>query len=503
MLPFVALAMLVLSEGMVHDLKIERDERSLYRIESFCFTKGGQVDLSISDFRVHGAGSKGAFRCGFVMRKAASESAAQQELEESLEQQACLLDYEDDSKTIFQIDLTSPSRKLKREIKHGEEGLYSLIFARCAPDEAVTSYRLKASFANPGPRFLSACDAALPALFAAFFLAYLVLTVFWCVYLLCAAGESIPLSLCITSSPLVCLWRLPCSLVTISVRTEDDDTHNDSTKTKTMMRVHYIHWVMAILLVFKSFAMLSQAMRYHYVDVMGTGEGWQFVYYVFASLKGVTLFVVILLIGTGWSLVKPYLSNREKRVVLVVLCLQVVDNVALVFFEETAPGSQRWLTWRDVLHLVDIVCCCAILFPIVWSIRHLRQAASADGKTADTIHKLTLFRQFYVMVVTYIYFTRIVVFLLAATLPFDLLWLRYVFSEAATIAFYAVTGIKFRPRVDNPYLPLKRDGDDDDNDDDCENSGNASLNLDAEFGTVLDANNLLLGNDQKSRGSFA
>ncbi len=48
--------------------------------------------------------------------------------------------------------------------------------------------------------------------------------------------------------------------------------------------------------------------------------------------------------------------------------------VVLEELSQTAPGSLRWLTWRDLFHLVDIACCCAILFPIVWSIRHLRQA---------------------------------------------------------------------------------------------------------------------------------
>ena len=66
----------------------------------------------------------------------------------------------------------------------------------------------------------------------------------------------------------------------------------------------------------------------------------------------------------------------------------------------------------NILHLVDIICCCAILFPIVWSIKHLREASQTDGKAARSLHKLTLFRQFYVMVVSYIYFTRIVVYLL-------------------------------------------------------------------------------------------
>ena len=71
----------------------------------------------------------------------------------------------------------------------------------------------------------------------------------------------------------------------------------------------------------------------------------------------------------------------------------------------------------NILHLVDIICCCAILFPIVWSIKHLREASQTDGKAARSLHKLTLFRQFYVMVVSYIYFTRIVVYLLRRRAP--------------------------------------------------------------------------------------
>ena len=88
---------------------------------------------------------------------------------------------------------------------------------------------------------------------------------------------------------------------------------------------------------------------------------------------------------------------------------------------EWVRGLPRF-TWTQILHLVDIVCCCAVLFPIVWSIKHLREASQTDGKAARSLHKLTLFRQFYVMVVSYIYFTRIVVYLLRrrALLPLTL-----------------------------------------------------------------------------------
>lgn len=84
---------------------------------------------------------------------------------------------------------------------------------------------------------------------------------------------------------------------------------------------------------------------------------------------------------------------------------------------------------RDVLHLLDIICCCAILFPIVWSIKHLREAAGSDGKAARMLQKLVLFRQFYLMVVAYVYFTRIIVYLVGATLPCHLEWVREPYSS--------------------------------------------------------------------------
>ena len=80
-----------------------------------------------------------------------------------------------------------------------------------------------------------------------------------------------------------------------------------------------------------------------------------------------------------------------------------------------------------------------------------------DGKAQVNLHKLQLFRQFYVMVVAYIYFTRIVVFLLEATIPFYMLWIGPVFTELATLTFYIFTGYKFRPALDNPYMPLNSD----------------------------------------------
>ena len=78
------------ASASIHDLVVDKDRRALYRIESFCFVEGGVLELDVRDFRVDGRGNP---RAGFAMRRASSESAAQQELEESLEAEACILDW--------------------------------------------------------------------------------------------------------------------------------------------------------------------------------------------------------------------------------------------------------------------------------------------------------------------------------------------------------------------------------------------------------------------------
>jgi hypothetical protein len=67
----------------------------------------------------------------------------------------------------------------------------------------------------------------------------------------------------------------------------------------------------------------------------GVSELWSIVYYFFACLKGVMLFTVILLIGSGWSLMKSYLNDKEKKTILFVLMLQVCVPFICVLFSNS------------------------------------------------------------------------------------------------------------------------------------------------------------------------
>jgi len=221
--------------------------------------------------------------------------------------------------------------------------------------------------------------------------------------------------------------------------------------------VNRIHHLMTLLVILKMLSLMFKTIEYHFIKTTGSAAGWNIVYYIFAMLKGIMLFVLIALIGTGWAFIKPFLNDKDKKIFLIVIPLQILDNIALIIIEESAPGSQGWFTWKDIFRLVDIICCGAILIPIIWSIKHLREASSIDGKAARNMNKLRLFRQFYLMVVSYIYFTRIIVYLVDATLPFRQVWLGDFFTEGATLLFFAVTGYKFRPAPDNPYFMLEEE----------------------------------------------
>lgn len=175
-------------------------------------------------------------------------------------------------------------------------------------------------------------------------------------------------------------------------------------------------------------------------------------FYIFQFLRVVLLFTVIILIGTGWSFLKPFLQEKEKKILMIVIPLQVLANIASTVIGETGPFIKNWVTWNQLFLLVDIICCCTIIVPIIWSIRSLRETSKTDGKAARTLAKLTLFRQFYILVIGYLYFTRIIVFALETIAVYNYQWVAKAAEELASIVFYMVMFYMFRPIASNEYF---------------------------------------------------
>lgn len=51
---------------------------------------------------------------------------------------------------------------------------------------------------------------------------------------------------------------------------------------------------------------------------------------------------------------------------MIVIPLQILANVAEIIIDESEEGDIKRTTWTDIFIFVDLICCGAILFPVVW-----------------------------------------------------------------------------------------------------------------------------------------
>lgn len=377
--------------------------------ERFGFTHTGQASITVTSVSVISTlASPDPSRLGFFLLS--EESLLQVLIELQQNPTFCVLDSKFVNHLFTFRELSPPpNSSFNKSYPVTSPNEYSLFFANCAPESKVSmDVRTELyNIDNQVKDYLSAGLTQLPTLYFLFSFVYIAFLGVW-------------LSVCI----------------------------------RNKRNVHRIHMLMSVLVVMKGMNLIFAAEDKHYVKVTGTAHGWDVLFYIFQSIRVVLLFTVIVLIGTGWSFLKPFLQDREKKVLMIVIPLQVLANVASIVIGETGPFIRDWVTWNQVFLIVDIVCCCAIIFPIVWSIRSLRETSKTDGKAARNLSKLSLFRQFYIVVIGYLYFTRIVVFALRTIAAYKYQWVANAAEEIASLAFYVVMFYMFRPEEKNEYFVL-------------------------------------------------
>lgn len=417
--------LLSLSSAAIRFNEIRNDNRPIIPFDEFGFTHRGRLELNVSKISLSNPDLDFS-KVGFFLCTHDSWLHVLQQLEDG--EITCALQ-SDLIKHVFTFNNLNGKSEYNTIYSENDADQYTLVFANClqqlkvSMDVRSAMYNLEGRSNNRD--YLSAGKTILPRIYFLFSLIYFTLAGLW----------------------IHVLYR----------------------KRLTVFRIHFF---MLAVVVLKAVNLLCEAEDKSYIKRTGSAHGWDVLFYMFSFLKGITLFTLIVLIGTGWSFLKPYLQDKEKKVLMIVIPLQVVANIAQVVIDETGPYGQDWITWKQVFLLVDVVCCCAVLFPIVWSIKNLREAARTDGKAAVNLMKLTLFRQYYIVVICYIYFTRVVVYGLETITSYKYLWTSVVAGELATLAFYVFTGYKFKPEAHNPYFVI---------DDEEEEAAAEALKLEEEF----------------------
>lgn len=421
-----------------HELVLDNEKREYFIVSTFGLLQDGVISVSISDYS-----HSGELRAvGFSIHRSPEEST-QYNLNQN--QFSCFLSSSSslDANTIL-VPLNTSTGTFQRPLNNfsgvtltfldntanstttmlvsvsevGIEDIYTLAFHICSKSPsspAGVTMKLSIVEMNSGPEYLGAGESALPAVY------FTMASIF---------------------GTMLLIWIFVLY------------------KCRASPNFHKVHWLMFVLVMCKFLALLFHAIDYHYISTTGVPiEGWAIPYYIFYFSRGILLFVTVLLIGAGFGFIKHALSDREKKLILFVLSLQVLSNVSFIVLEETSEGTIDRTTWRSIGLLVDLACCAAILFPVIWSIRHLRESSQIDGKAEISLQKLRLFRRFYVMVLTYIYATRILVYLIQSTIPFRYTWTAALLDEIITVVFYVSTGYMFSPMPDNKYFLLPQEED--------------------------------------------
>ncbi|CAF2118221.1 hypothetical protein HID58_008140 [Brassica napus] len=287
-------------------------------------------------------------------------------------------------------------------------GYYSLFFANCAPGTKV-SMKFKTEMYNLDPNgskdYLPAGSTQLPGLLFVFSLCYLTFFGLW-VYL------------CYNKKQM-------------------------------------IHILVAALLIMKSLSLICGAEVKHYVKTTGTPHGWNIPFYVFQFLGNVLLFMVIVLVGTGWSFLKPKIRGKEKTLLAMVIPFEVVSTIASVVIGETGPYVQNWLIWTYIIFFAEVSCWVAMRLVIVWWMCSLRKTSR---KTVKNLGTSPFFGKFYNLVFVYLLFTRVAigVFMLNETADYKYQWESNVAGEIASLAFYALMCYyMFRPIERNGFSDVE------------------------------------------------
>ncbi|KAL4576535.1 hypothetical protein LXL04_012630 [Taraxacum kok-saghyz] len=419
----------------IKTLKIESDNRPMVLFEKFGFTHRGFASVAVSSVSVTFDRSQpDPSRLGFFLL--AEGSLNQVLVEFKRKPNFCVVDSKFISLLFTFQDLSPPPHpSLNKSYPVNYPDEYSLFFANCNR-ESLVSMDVRTELYNTDDdkqrNYLSAGQTQLPSFYLLFSVVYLCFLMFWILECLNNKGS-----------------------------------------------VHRIHFLMAVLLLVKALNLICAAEEKHYVMVTGTAHGWDVLFYTFQFFKAVLLFTVIVLIGTGWSFLKPFLQEKEKKVLMVVIPLQVLANITSTIIGETGPFIENWVTWNQLFLLIDLICCCAILLPIFWSISSLRETSKTDGKAARNLAKLTLFKQFYVLVIGYLYFTRLVVYSLKTISSYKFEWVASGAEEVASLGFYVVMFFMFRPVDNNTYFLIH-------DDDEKEKEAERNLREDGNFQLAVD-----------------
>ncbi|KAL7604353.1 hypothetical protein Lser_V15G19974 [Lactuca serriola] len=386
------------STGEITSVKIRSDNRRFIFFENFGFTETGHVSIAISSVSVTSVpvtsnlSQPNPSRIGFYLfSNVVREYMNHEDI-------PCDLDSKYISLLFTFQDLSPPSQSsFNKSHSVTFPSDYSLYFTNCNRLSYVTM-DVRTEFYNTDngntKDYLSAELTQLPYLYSNFSLVYLILLGFWI---------------------LVCF--------------------------KNKLSVNRFHLLMGVLLVMKSLSLFSAAKIHYHTKVTGNPlHDWNVMFYIFQLIKAVLLYIVMVVISDGWFLLRPFLQEKiiHKKVLMVLIPIQVLATVALIVKGESGPFIKGWVTWNSVLLAIETGCCYVIMFPTVSLICSVWETEETENDTKAARKYLAMFSM--------VFFGYMVI------MCYGIVSMSIGLLEVTGLGFYMVMFCMFNPFVKNRYL---------------------------------------------------
>lgn len=264
---FFLISALPVASAEIESMRIVDDSRPMILFEQFGFSKGGRAAVSVKgvSWKSPSRRQDVSFQpglMGFVLIRQAAYERVDNESRYSAGGYCPLSSRY--VQVVFTFQSLDPAFAYNGSVAIAESDEYSLLFSNCLSGFEVTM-DVHTEMYNVGAGgekdYLPLGEIPLPRLYFVFSLVYAAILLAW-------------IAVCV----------------------------------QQRLTVDKIHIIMGVLLLFKALKMVCAAEDMSFVRRTGTPHGWDVVFYIFGFLKGVTLFTVIVLIGTGWSFLKPYLQ---------------------------------------------------------------------------------------------------------------------------------------------------------------------------------------------------
>ncbi|KAL7603197.1 hypothetical protein Lser_V15G14800 [Lactuca serriola] len=202
-----------------------------------------------------------------------------------------------------------------------------------------------------------------------------------------------------------------------------------------------IHLLMGVLLVITLVYFLCAMADQHDLQVTGSRHGWHTWFNIFQFMRNLLFFTLIVMIGAGWCIWKPFLQGCEIFTLIIVILLKGWANLTFISIVESGPYNKDWLDLIDKFRFIDVICCLVVFIHTFSVALAAASAAFKEEEATDKDTSMSMSMSFTRQIVFAMLVLFYIVYSSAANIPLE----STARLETGNYVFYVLMFCMYRP----------------------------------------------------------